>query len=74
MRFTGDRRVVIIPDDLDSNRDAKLLTGSFEARGDVIFVRWDDGSRLNLRWRSDGNDLFLTDHEGQISHLKRVFD
>lgn len=74
MRFSDNGRVVIVPDALDSNRRSKPLTGTFEARDDLIFVRWDDGSRLNLRWRLQGNDLFLTDHEGQISHLKRVFN
>jgi len=74
MRFTDDGRVVIIPDALANNRSSKPLTGTFEARDDLVFVLWDDGSRLNFRWRMRGNDLFLTDHEGQISHLKRVFN
>ncbi len=74
MRFSDDGRVVIIPDSTGTNRSSSPLTGSFEARDDLVFVRWDDGSRLNFRWRREGNDLYLTDHEGQISHLKRVFN
>ena len=74
MQFRDDGRVVIIPDALDRNRPSKPLAGTFEARDDLVFIHWDDGSRLNLRWRLQDNDLFLTDHEGQISHLKRVFN
>lgn len=74
MRFGDDGRVVIIPDSAGNNRSASPLTGTFDARDDLVFVRWDDGSRLNFRWRMEGNDLYLTDHEGQISHLKRVFN
>jgi len=74
MRFSEDGRVVIVPDAVGSNRTANPVTGSFDARDDLVFVRWDDGSRLNFRWRLEGNDLFLTDHEGQISHLKRVLN
>lgn len=74
MRFSSDGRVVILPDAVGSNRNSNPLTGTFELRDDLIFVRWDDGSRLNFRSRLQGNDLFLTDHVGQISHLKRVFN
>lgn len=74
MRFSGDGRVAIVPDALGDNRQVKPVTGTFESRDDLVFVRWDDGSRLNFRFRLQGNDLFLTDHEGQISHLKRVLN
>lgn len=74
MRFSSDGRVVIVPDNAGSNQSSNPLTGTFEVRDDLIFVRWDDGSRLNFRSRLQGNDLFLTDHVGQISHLKRVFN
>lgn len=74
MRFSDDGRVVIVPDATGNGRPANPVTGSFESRGDLVFVRWDDGSRLNFRWRIQGNDLYLTDHEGQISHLKRVLN
>jgi len=74
MRFSNDGRVVLVPDAVGNHRSSGSLTGTFEARDDLVFVRWDDGSRLNFRWRVQGNDLFLTDHEGKISHLKRVFN
>ena len=74
MRFSSDGRVVIVPDSVGSSRSSNPLTGTFEVRDDLIFVQWDDGSRLNFRSRLQGNDLFLTDHMGQISHLKRVLN
>jgi hypothetical protein len=74
MRFSSDGRVVLVPDKAGNNQSANPLTGTFEIRDDLIFVQWDDGSRLNFRSRLQGNDLFLTDHVGQISHLKRVFN
>ncbi|MDA1053057.1 MAG: hypothetical protein O3C40_21605 [Planctomycetota bacterium] len=74
MQFSSDGRIVIVPDAVGNNRSTNPLTGTYEARNDLVFVRWDDGSRLNFRWRLQGNDLFLTDHEGQISHLKRALN
>ncbi|MBC8356667.1 MAG: hypothetical protein H8E66_32225 [Planctomycetes bacterium] len=74
MRFSKDGRVVIVPDAIGDDRNANPLAGTFQARDDLVFVQWDDGTRLNFRWRLHDNDLFLTDHEGQISHLKRVFN
>jgi hypothetical protein len=50
------------------------LTGRFEARGDVLLVRWQDGSRLNYRWTLAGDELLLTDHDGQISQLRRILE
>lgn len=47
----------------------KMLNGRFKARGDLLMVRWDDGSLLNFRWRLEGDRLLLTDHEGRISRL-----
>ncbi len=74
MNFTGEGRVELTPDSVFPNETPTTLRGTYEARDDLIFVRWNDGSRLNFRWRLEGNDLFLTDHEGQISQLKRVFN
>jgi hypothetical protein len=74
MSFSSDGRVVIVPDSAGTNQVSSPLIGAFEARDDLVFIRWSDGSRLNLRWRLSGNELFLTDHEGKITHLKRVFD
>lgn len=74
MKFTDDGRVELIPDSVFPDETPTTLSGTYEARNDLIFVRWNDGSRLNFRWRLQGNDLFLTDHQGQISQLKRVFN
>ncbi len=74
MNFTGEGRVELTPDSVFPNETPTTLRGTYEARDDLIFVRWNDGSRLNFRWRLEANDLFLTDHEGQISQLKRVFN
>jgi hypothetical protein len=50
------------------------MDGSFTAEGDVIRVVWDDGSKLNYRWRAQGNDLLIMDHTGESSRLTRLFD
>jgi len=48
------------------------LRGRFEARRDLLHVVWSDGSLTNYRWRLDASELLLTDHEGQVSQLKKV--
>ncbi|MCA9269952.1 MAG: hypothetical protein KDA41_15835, partial [Planctomycetales bacterium] len=53
-------------------RPPRRLQGEFVARDDVLWVTWDDGSKLNLRWRVDHGQLLLTDHEGRISQLERL--
>jgi len=81
LRLYGDGRIVIRPDRpskivpqrIDKAADG-ILTGRYEARGDLIFVRWDDGSRQNLRWRRHNENLLITDHDGQISQLRRIFE
>jgi hypothetical protein len=50
----------------------ELLQGHYRADGDLLFVQWRDGSKLNFRWAIKGNDLLLTDHKGQISQLRRI--
>jgi len=50
----------------------ELLQGRYRAVGDLLFVEWRDGSKLNFRWTLKGGDLLLTDHEGQISQLRRI--
>ncbi len=52
----------------------RRLEGRFEARGDLLMITWDDGSRLNMRWQTADGDLLLTDHQGRISQLKRLLD
>jgi hypothetical protein len=86
MKLHGDGRIVIItdrPELLTANnqrrqqQDAEKplkLTGKYEAHNDLLIVRWDDGSKLNFRWTLRNEDLLLTDHEGQISLLRKVLD
>jgi hypothetical protein len=82
MRLFGDGRIVIEIDRLGVRPDdaakggvpMRRLTGQFRARGDVLLVRWDDGSLQNFRWRVDAGELLLTDHSGQISQLVRKFE
>lgn len=77
MRLRHDGTISIVPDSVNLLTTAgspDVLEGTFESRGDLLFVTWRDGSRLNFRWRSRGSDLFLTDHEGQISQLKRLLE
>ena len=77
MRLRADGTIEIVPDSVNLLVDpnsSRLLRGRYEARGDLLFVTWKDGSRLNLRWRLRASDLLLTDHEGQISQLKRLFE
>ena len=50
------------------------LRGRFRAQQDLLFVEWEDGSKLNFRWRLDRGNLLLTDHEGQISLLYRLYE
>jgi len=52
----------------------EVLKGKFQAQNDVLFVKWEDGSLLNFRWKVLRGALLLTDHEGQISQLERVLE
>jgi hypothetical protein len=81
----GDGRVVMdfdqpknfrIDESGNTDYDRKMirLTGQYEAREDVIFISWDDGSRLNFRWRVEDGQLLLTDHNGRVSQLFRLVD
>ena len=77
VRLRPDGTITIVPDSVNLLTDSgtrEAVEGTFEARGDLLFVTWRDGSLLNLRWRSRGTDLFVTDHEGQISQLKRLLE
>ncbi|MDP6469109.1 MAG: hypothetical protein QF918_15280 [Pirellulaceae bacterium] len=68
-----DRAKIISPphEELQTVAD-ELLQGEYRADGDLLFVQWRDGSKLNFRWKLNGGDLLLTDHEGQISQLRRI--
>ena len=66
LRFIDDQQVE------DPVRRESELTGKFLAQEDLLLVTWDDGSKLNYRWRLLGHDLLLSDHQGRISHLRRL--
>ena len=73
----GQARIVIDPTKLqaiDASPSSQVLSGQFSARGDLLFIRWSDGSLLNYRWRLDGQELLLMDHQGQPSRLQRLLD
>lgn len=55
----------------DSN--LKTLAGRYRAENDLLLVTWADGSRTNYRWRRQGPNLFLTDHTGRTSQLRRIY-
>mgnify|MGYP006969391378 CR=1 FL=1 len=55
-------------------RPARQLRGSYQTDGDVLRVRWADGSQLNLHYRATGSELLLTDHHGRVSQLHRLFE
>jgi hypothetical protein len=86
LRFYSDGRVMILMDPKSSNRvdradqlensaeHSERLVGTFQGQSDLLYVVWDDGSKLNFRWRVDGDRLLLTDHEGQISQLRRLLE
>jgi hypothetical protein len=85
LRFGEDGRVSITFDQdenysLDSSgstnfeRSVSRLTGQYQAQQDIIYVTWDDGSRINYRWRLYEEQLLLTDHNGRVSQLLRLVD
>ncbi len=57
-----------------SGGSGKHIEGSFAAQADVIYITWDDGSRLNYRWQVHAGELLLMDHTGSSSRLRRLFD
>ncbi len=57
-----------------SRNAGKQIEGTFTAHGDILFITWDDGSKLNYRWRVQANELLLMDHTGQSSRMMRLFD
>lgn len=69
MSFDARRRVTLER----QNGTPAHIAGHFRAEGDVIYVTWDDGSQQNFRWRRAEQDLLLTDHDGQVSTLRRLF-
>lgn len=65
---------------IDSQGSSKLqsrltyLSGHYTAQEDLLLVVWDDGSRMNFRWRENRGQLFLTDHTGRVSQLRRLLE
>lgn len=83
LRLHGDGRIEIVldnPQRADNRSDTRRpprprrLVGRFTAEQDLLRVTWSDGSLLNFRWRLQGNDLLLTDHEGRVSQLSRLLE
>ena len=84
LTLAGDGKVEAVFDGhgvyaLDSNgylNYAKRQTstaGEFTAKGDVLHVTWNDGRRVNFRWRLQQGQLLLTDHHGRVNELARLF-
>jgi hypothetical protein len=65
-----DRRTVLSV--AAGNKPTQRITGSFKAKGDLLFVTWADGSKSNYRWRLERGELLLTDHDGNVSQLRRL--
>ncbi len=81
LRLGGDGRIEIEPEASavralgeSPGAETRVLRGDYESRDDLLFVRWDDGSFLNFRWRLDGDSLLLTDHDGRISELRLLLE
>lgn len=76
----SDGRILIAPDPAPIHLGTRPphkqvpIVGEFEARDDVLAVRWNDGSFLNFRWRLEGEYLLLTDHKGRTTLLNPLFD
>ena len=65
-------RLSLGPGDRSASKPPPVLRGQFVAQGDLLRVTWSDGSRLNYRWSLSKGDLLLTDHDGNISQLRRL--
>ncbi len=81
LRLSGDGRVSIVTDqpftltaEAGERQQASEITGHFRAEKDVLWITWDDGSKLNFRWRIRNNRLLLTDHEGKMTQLRRILE
>ena len=55
-------------------RLADTIQGRYRAEGDLLYTVWNDGSKLNYRWRRHQEALLLTDSEGRTSKLLPVLD
>ena len=52
----------------------RRLAGRFKVADDLLMVDYIDDSRSNYRWRIEGTELMLTDHEGRVSQLARIYE
>ena len=50
------------------------ISGRFTARDDLLFIVWDDNSKLNYRWRLRNDKLLLSDHQGKMTQLNRIVE
>lgn len=57
---------------VDYEKPQQVLEGEFTAEDDLLRIRWQDGSLLNIRWRLQANELLLTDHHGRVRRLTRL--
>ena len=55
-------------------RPSRRVRGRYQTEGDILQVTWEDGSKLNLRFRSNDRELLLTDHHGRVSQLHRLYE
>jgi hypothetical protein len=80
MTLGSDGHILLAPDSAPIHLGTRPphkqvpIVGEFEAKDDVLAVRWNDGSLLNFRWRLDGEHLLLTDHNGRTTLLNPLFD
>ncbi|MEM9186848.1 MAG: hypothetical protein AAGB00_10165 [Planctomycetota bacterium] len=58
---------------VDYEQPVRGLRGRYAADADLLRIRWADGSLLNMRWRTAGDDLLITDHHGRTRRLSRVY-
>ncbi|MEM8866119.1 MAG: hypothetical protein AAGF31_11300 [Planctomycetota bacterium] len=58
---------------VDYESPVHTLAGEYSAEGDLLRIRWADGSLLNMRWRLAGGELLITDHHGRTKRLQRLY-
>jgi len=86
MRILSDGRIEIdgdpmtlhplgeVPAEGKSSFTPERLRGRYTAKDDLLKIIWEDGSKLNFRWKKKDAQLLLTDHQGQISRLRRILE
>ncbi|MEN1681823.1 MAG: hypothetical protein AAGJ46_19760 [Planctomycetota bacterium] len=74
IRFDSDKAFVLgRHGSVDYRKPTRELAGEFAAEGDLVRIRWADGSLLNFRWRVAGSELLITDHHGRTRRLARLY-